>query len=139
MLIHEPSVFIQDPVLSLIAKINGLPEEVIELQEGIYQVGHFGSSNFLEGYNQYPYLPIGAYGVCDNVDQLLEKCPELTAPGRNFIVAITPVHRDKQPSSGGWRWHKWGEYIGTQNPQTEYLYDEEHIDLVYVYHIYEKT
>lgn len=29
------------------------------------------------------------------------------------------------------------KYIGIQNPQYEYLYDEEDIEKVYCYHIYE--
>jgi hypothetical protein len=38
-----------------------------------------------------------------------------------------------------WRWHKWGEYIGTKNPQHEYLYDEdESIQEVFCYHIYKR-
>lgn len=31
----------------------------------------------------------------------------------------------------------WGAYIGNQNPQHEYIYDDKHIDKVYCYHIYE--
>jgi hypothetical protein len=37
----------------------------------------------------------------------------------------------------GWRYHKWGDYIGSQNPQSEYLYDDTHIDAVWTFHIYE--
>ena len=33
----------------------------------------------------------------------------------------------------GWRWHKWGPYIGTQDPQCEYLADEPEIKEVFVY------
>ena len=34
---------------------------------------------------------------------------------------------------GGWRWHKWGEYIGKHNPQYEYLDHESGIDYVLVW------
>jgi len=47
------------------------------------------------------------------------------------------IRKDLEPTDGGWRWHKWGEYIGTQNPQMEYIHDEPEIEKVYVYHIYE--
>ena len=39
------------------------------------------------------------------------------------IIAVTPVFQHKGETDG-WRWHKWGPYIGTLNPQYEYLDDE---------------
>ena len=123
----------------MIAFINGNSVKAKALQTGVYQIGHFGSSDFLRGYNEYPDLTIGPYGVCDSVEQLLKACPELEADkDRRFVITVTPVTRAQQPDSGGWRWHKWGDYIGTQNPQHEYLYDEKHIEEVLVYHIYER-
>jgi len=92
----------------------------------------------MSGYEHYTD-GIDAYGVCDSVEQLLAACPELEAPGRRFVVTVTPVKRANQPADGGWRWHKWGDYIGTQNPQHEYLYDDVHIDMVLCYHIFEKV
>lgn len=78
------------------------------------------------------------YGVCDNYKQILEYHKELLSnPDKNYVIGLTTVERCKQPDEGGWRWHKWGEYIGTQTPQHEYLYDDTHIDKVYCYHIYE--
>jgi hypothetical protein len=78
------------------------------------------------------------YGVCDDVKQVLELCPMLEASRkRKFVISITEIRRDEQPESGGWRWHKWGPYIGTQQPGCEYLYEDTHIESVYVYHIYE--
>jgi hypothetical protein len=44
-----------------------------------------------------------------------------------------------QPKEDGWRWRKWGQYIGALEPTCEYIADEPHIDKVYVYHIYEKV
>jgi hypothetical protein len=111
------------------------------IQEGIYKVHHFGSSNFPHGYESYPDFAnedFNAYGVCDNVEQLLEACPELRGSDRKFTVMLTPIVKSEQSSDGGWRWHKWGPYIGTQNPQYEYIYDEKDIEQVFVYHIYEK-
>ena len=48
------------------------------------------------------------------------------------------IDRDDQPEFDGWRWDHWGDYIGTQFPTTEYLYDEPEIERVYSYRIYEK-
>jgi hypothetical protein len=78
------------------------------------------------------------YGVCDDYKQVLKEYPELKKDkNRKFIVSMTPMFKDCQPKSGGWRWHKWGKYIGKQKPTCEYLYDEKDIELVFVYHIYE--
>lgn len=126
-------------MLAAIARINGNSGNAKEIKPGIYEIGHFGSSNFLRGYEEYPELSVGAYGVCDSVEQLLSACPELeNDKARNFVVTVTKVTRASQEPEGGWRWHKWGEYIGTQNPQHEYLYDDTHISEVLVYHIYER-
>lgn len=55
----------------------------------------------------------------------------------NPSLPFVKMERCEQYPEGGWRWHKWGPYIGVQNPQCEYLYDEKNIDVVYTYHIYE--
>jgi len=110
-----------------------------KLQTGIYRVRHFGSSKWPPGYEQYPEVSrsLGPHGVCDSVEQILKHypCVELDT-SRRFVIAITQVSRSEQPPDGGWRWHKWGEYIGDYTPQHEYLYDET-IDGVLIYHIYE--
>jgi hypothetical protein len=77
------------------------------------------------------------YGVCDNYEQVLNNYPELQNSDKKFVVSLTPMTKSEEPESGGWRWHKWGEYIGEQHPTHEYLYDEPEIEEVFVYHIYE--
>lgn len=77
------------------------------------------------------------YGVCDSPEQVTDRWPRIIVDRRPFVIAFTPFLRADQPEQGGWRWHKWGEYIGTQEPTHEYLYDEPHIDKVYTFHIYE--
>lgn len=52
----------------------------------------------------------------------------LTVPKRT-------VCRDDEPLMDGWRWSKWGEYIGSQNPTQEYLAMEPDIEEVLVYRI----
>lgn len=121
---------------------------VERLQQGVYKRYDFGSFPWIAGYqcwpdmgitvSEFPY-PLGSYGVCDDVQQIIDAYPTLQATNRSFVVMVTQVDREDQSEDGGWRWHKWGEYIGKHAIQHEYLYDEEGIDSVLVYHIYEKT
>ena len=77
------------------------------------------------------------YGVCDSPIQFLEVWDEeLRSIKEKVFVCLLPVRKKDQSDWGGWRWYKWGEYIGIQTPTTEYLYDEEDIDLVYTYQIF---
>lgn len=127
-----------DPILEMVARINGRSGNAREIRQGIYEIGHFGGSDFLRGYERYPKTTVGPYGVCDSVEQLLAACPELEAHGREFVVTVTTIRKADEPADGGWRWHKWGEYIGTQNPQCEYIHDEPSIEQVLCFHIYER-
>lgn len=78
------------------------------------------------------------YGVCDNAEQVMQHYKFLADdPHNNYFIALTPISKEHQPASGGWRWHKWGSYIGTQKRTgCEYLYNEPNIDLVFTYHVY---
>ena len=161
MLIEMPAEYRRpDPIFAMIASINGNEPQTSEERVGIYRIGHFGSSDFMRGWESYPEfdpIPVrddmsakmkedawdgtvgrNAYGVCDSLEQLLAHFPELEAPGREFVVTLTEVRKADQPSSGGWRWHKWGPYIGTFDHQYEYLYDEKGIESVLIFHIYER-
>lgn len=77
------------------------------------------------------------YGVCDNWEQITERWPEILTSERRFVIGMTEIRRADQPERGGWRWHKWGEYVGTHEPQHEYLADEEGIESVWVFQIIE--
>ena len=77
-----------------------------------------------------------SYGVCDHPRQVLEKYPSLaTCPGK-FAITCVRLRKEWEEPGGGWRWHKWGEYIGTQDPQCEYLAHEPVIEEVWTFHIY---
>lgn len=54
-------------------------------------------------------------------------------PEYRLVLLMTPHINTKDCSWGGWRWHKWGEYIGLHEPQHEYLSCEEGIDYVLSY------
>jgi len=114
------------------------------LREGVYQIAHWSFDMFLskEHWDEYPDLQLGdeytsPYGVCDSLEQFMGKIGDwLDGQLDPFIVSLTPVRKVDQSKDGGWRWHKWGPYIGEQEPTTEYLHDEPNIDEVFCYHIY---
>lgn len=83
------------------------------------------------------------YGVCDNASQVLDVYDEIVKKSTSkeaeeqmngeFIIRLMPVFRKYDT---GWRWHKWGGYIGEQKPECEYISDETDIDMVYAFKIY---
>lgn len=146
MLITPQHVTARDPVIDSISRvISGAEPVVTKLAHGIYQISHFnGEYEFVGITNTWPDLgtnyEFNCYGVCDSVENLLDKLGAVLAtPDRNFFVTMVRVNRNpsNKGNGGGWRWHKWGPYIGSFNSQCEYLDDEEGIDGVYCYHIYE--
>lgn len=54
-------------------------------------------------------------------------------PEYKLVLLMTPHVNTKDCSWGGWRWHKWGEYIGVHEPRHEYLSCEQGIDYVLSY------
>lgn len=78
------------------------------------------------------YIP--NYGVCDSLEQFDALYGDtLRAHAHSFIVTFVEIRRDEQPADGGWRYHKWGEYVGTQEPMHEYLHDDTHIERVFTF------
>jgi hypothetical protein len=134
-----------DMIYAIIAQINNVDLEsnncFEQYAQGVYRHdGYmFNFDGFIEnGTNNKLIDKWVDYGVCDNYEQILEQRKDiLDHPNKNFVIGLSTVEKKNQESWGGWRWHKWGEYIGNQNPQHEYLYDEEGIEKVYCYHIYE--
>lgn len=84
------------------------------------------------------------YGVADNASQVIEHFKAMESEmGIDFgkcVICLRPIRKNQQPSDGGWRWHKWGEYIGVKKPQCEYIYDEDDsIKFVWCFHLYSIT
>jgi len=77
------------------------------------------------------------YGVCDYPEQILEKFPKLAEDPRRFLIMFMKFSKKDQPSRDGWRWEKWGNYVGEQETLADYLADEPHIEQVYSFHIFE--
>lgn len=83
------------------------------------------------------------WGVCDNVQQVLDRWGDiLERDTHKYFIWFAPVFQEKENAwqGGGWRWHKWGEYIGDLEPRCEYLDDEDFPEdwqgYVLCYHIY---
>lgn len=78
------------------------------------------------------------YGVADNLEQIVDlyNKNEYGWFKGNHVILCRKVTKDPDRPCSGWRWHKWGDYIGTQNPQCEYLNDEPLIDEVITFSIY---
>ena len=136
----------RDEIGDLIGKISG--KNIVgfnRLDKGIYEISHFNMNHCIPEkykFTTYPRLKNSKFpcdGVCDDYKQILEQCPELLEDdGREFIIALTRIVAADQSPEGGWRWHKWGEYIGDHKPMCEYIYDEKDlINEVYVYEIIE--
>lgn len=114
---------------------------------GLYQIGHWNFDSLLTGkwerYTNLEDLYEGgtAYGVCDSPEQFMRKLGWKLADDRrrSFVISFVQLKKANESPGGGWRWHKWGPYIGEQDPQCEYLYDEPVIEEVWTYHVYEKT
>ena len=115
-----------------------------EIKDGIYRTndGDFNAEHEIESLTNYKIkddrykMPV-YNGVCDNENQILSEHSEIVTSDLLYCVLMTPVYKKDEPSEYGWRWHKWGDYIGNYNIQCEYLYDEIGIEMVYVYSIYE--
>lgn len=84
--------------------------------------------NWDDRYKIFPNYEKITYGVADNIEQIKEYYKdEVADTEKKYCLALTPVWQEKENKGkgGGWRWHKWGEYIGKLNPQCEYLDDED--------------
>lgn len=107
-----------------------------KIETGIYgkiSGGYSGFSNWNVHYENYECFD---YGVADNIEQVKKKYKKLIAQKRNRYVIGFEVLRKKDDKKDGWRWHKWGCYIGKQKPQCEYLFDEPIIEKIIFYDIY---
>ena len=78
------------------------------------------------------------YGVADSLEQIIDfyNTNEEEFFKGNHVISTFEVHKNPEYSYSGWRWHKWGPYIGTQKPCCEYLNNEPEIEKVVCFSIY---
>ena len=57
-------------------------------------------------------------------------------PNAVYLIRFYPVFNHHDGKIGGWRWHKWGPYLGKHTPKCEYLNEEKNIDYVLLWHLY---
>lgn len=148
MTLKTPTMGRADPFLMQLGTMigGGVPTEIV--QDGYLTIGHwspehdgwligtdFGAWELLEA------LEVPEYGVCDSIDQFDAKFGDILRNDMR-LWCVFFVHVAKDPSNagegGGWRWHKWGTYVGEGEPTQEYLDDEEGFeDGVWTCHVYE--
>lgn len=71
---------------------------------------------------------VNSYGVADNIEQIKEYYKhQIENKNEKYIISLYPVFQNKENKGkeGGWRWHKWGPYIGELDSKCEYLDDED--------------
>lgn len=150
-----PLSYVFDEISPNVGHITPLPPSIYP---GMYLCGHFNFELYLLndvekypefGQDYHDIVPkdeygdkyFNCYGVCDSPQQFTDLfASKLNSDSRKFVVAFTHIEKDESNKykGGGWRWHKWGPYVGTGTPTCEYLDDEEKFDDgVYVYRIYE--
>ena len=96
--------------------------------ELLYQANKKENETLWQHYNRNSQKWVTQYGVADNIEQIKKLYRKQINDKKNkFAIALTPVWQDKENKGkgGGWRWHKWGEYIGNLKHECEYLDDEE--------------
>lgn len=139
--------FINDPGLKQITNMISGGTSDKRIGRGQYLCGHWSLHYSFVGWDdgvwedhfdlQVNEENFHSHGVCDSPEQFMEKLGKhLESSSDEYVVCFVRLRKDEQYESGGWRWHKWGEYIGNQEPKCEYLYDEPVIEEVYTYHFY---
>lgn len=139
----DPRFKPRDPRLELVLSTIGGGRALTHLGPGRYALGHWNFGDLIEHVDTTPWQlgalgDHGTCGVCDSPAQWEEVYRAIIDdPKHAYCVAFVEIRRDEQSATGGWRWHKWGPYIGTQEPKHEYLFDEDAIERVFTFHLYE--
>lgn len=109
-------------------------EEFIEKLDGYNYIEKLYETNKKEGETLLQYYfrtlknQVPQFGVADNIKQIKEFYKkQIKDKKTKFIISVTPVTQDKENKGkgDGWRWNKWGKYIGKLDSKCEYLDDEE--------------
>lgn len=128
--------------------------------------GNLNPENLIDhasAYETYKHWPASslAFGVSDNATQVIKHLQHaletyLTKdnthsffiqgkrlyefltnnPDAVYLIRFYPVFNHHDGKASGWRWHKWGPYLGKHTPKCEYLDEEKNIDYVLLWHLY---
>ena len=131
-----------DPVMTCVLRAIGEGGIEQTWQEGLIEISHFSPEHTYAVFDNWDVDGIDGTldGVSDTSQQAIEYARKLVGDDpRTFCVFVTHIVKDQsnRGQGGGWRWRKWGEYIGSGTPEHEYLDDEDGFDEgVYVFGIY---
>ena len=94
---------------------------------------HLHESGEWDRWIEYTGHTAASFGVVDHWSQL--PLAALDADPRNLLVYLGLHRRADQSPDGGWRWHRWGPYLGVHAPEnsTNYEYLHEATDVVEVW------
>lgn len=126
---------------------------IAEIQPGVYQTSDVNFHNDIDSLTDFEesrnYSLINGllhpdeethysqYGVAADLDEVLEHFNGIMDSEIPFVISYSYIYKKHQSSDGGWRWCKWGPNISKKlTPTAEYLYDEEDIDKVLIFHLY---
>lgn len=141
--LQEAQKMIEGTTLGLMLSLMGGSKGTQQVAPGFF-IGPLNLNMLVEHVEveKYPSIPgIGSYPtsyyVCDTPQQFVERYGKILESAEGRYITFF-AHIERTPGEeGGWRWHKWGEYLGDLNPQNEYLDDEgeEFAEGVYVVHV----
>ncbi len=144
-MIASAPVKMTNPTMSLILRGVGEGRTEQMLQEGLIEIPHFSPEHIYAVTDNWNIDGINGElnGVADTPQQAIEYARKLVGDDpQTFCVFVTHIVKDpsNRGQGGGWRWGKWGEYIGSGTPEHEYLDDEDEFkEGVYVFGIYPLT
>jgi hypothetical protein len=79
----------------------------------------------------------GVYGVADNIEQIKKHFKSVIENETCCaVISVCEIDKANEPERGGWRWHKWGEYVGTHEITCEYIKDEPIVEKVLCFHLH---
>lgn len=139
-----------DPLGKILGLAFGGGDTIVDERSGYLTIPHWnpemdgwliGDSYDFNAWRQLDVLKVPPMGVCDSIDQFDAKYGEALRADELLDWCVFFTHVAKDPSNagkgGGWRWHKWGQYVGEGEPKQEYLDDEDGFDDgVYTFHVY---
>jgi len=121
----------------------GYQSEPVRVYRGVY-LAHINFDKELDAtgllVNHWPEIDprVSCFGVVDHWTQLPLNL--LERDKRKLLVFLGRHTKAEQSERDGWRWHKWGPYLGVfkeQVAENEYLYDTPDVIEVWSYQIVE--